>query len=207
MEGVSPVFHPSSDSTIPSSKATTPQLRTPEDTGVDQTPLRIPKRQPTLSELPPPAQRKKQDTGVVDNANESCYPSAAEHQDPMVKVVPSDRGKGKRPTVLLWQRYGKKALYKKVTIPTGPMDWSIGDQGDAQRVERMYFKCYSAGCKARLRVDMDLVTGEQIHASAAGVHNHAVELSMMPTSVGSRASLPEKPSLGRHNPVHDCTST
>jgi hypothetical protein len=82
MEGVSPVFHPSSDSTIPSSKATTPQLRTPEDTGrgsgscgrgtevlccigVDQTPLRIPKRQPTLSELPPPAQRYHRGSQLV----------------------------------------------------------------------------------------------------------------------------------------------
>eukprot|EP00658_Telonema_sp_P-2_P006153 TRINITY_DN1233_c0_g2_i2.p1 TRINITY_DN1233_c0_g2~~TRINITY_DN1233_c0_g2_i2.p1 ORF type:complete len:543 (+),score=61.89 TRINITY_DN1233_c0_g2_i2:1729-3357(+) len=92
------------------------------------------------------------------------FPSAADHPSPLAKVMLHDSGKGKRPSILLWQRYGKKSLYKP---------------GAAQstRVNRVYYKCFHSGCKARLKVDVRPHTGEQISANPLGVHNHGVQLT------------------------------
>eukprot|EP00658_Telonema_sp_P-2_P044599 TRINITY_DN3249_c0_g3_i1.p1 TRINITY_DN3249_c0_g3~~TRINITY_DN3249_c0_g3_i1.p1 ORF type:complete len:432 (+),score=74.76 TRINITY_DN3249_c0_g3_i1:1118-2413(+) len=133
----------------------------------------------------PPSSRSAdgsdQDRSCSEPDNEpsqSEYPAAADHPDPMVKVVTTHvRGQGKRPAVLLWQRYGKKALYKPG-----------GEAIKADRLERLYFRCHSPGCKARLRVDMNHTTGEQMKVAPTGVHDHVV--------VPQRAQPPSSPTPG-----------
>eukprot|EP00658_Telonema_sp_P-2_P010666 TRINITY_DN14024_c0_g1_i1.p2 TRINITY_DN14024_c0_g1~~TRINITY_DN14024_c0_g1_i1.p2 ORF type:complete len:100 (+),score=23.09 TRINITY_DN14024_c0_g1_i1:207-506(+) len=90
------------------------------------------------------------------------YPAAANHTDPTVRVIPilSAKTGTKRPAVLLWQQHGKK----KATL-------------GQRRIERRYYKCYVAGCKARLKLQVDEQTGEQLDVSPSGMHNHAVELT------------------------------
>eukprot|EP00658_Telonema_sp_P-2_P041718 TRINITY_DN2986_c0_g1_i1.p1 TRINITY_DN2986_c0_g1~~TRINITY_DN2986_c0_g1_i1.p1 ORF type:complete len:203 (+),score=25.97 TRINITY_DN2986_c0_g1_i1:211-819(+) len=95
------------------------------------------------------------------------FPSAADYPDPLSKVMLKDSGKGKRRIILLWQRYGKKSLYKP---GTAQQFWN--------RMDRGYYKCFHSGCNARLQVDVHPHTGEHIRVNPQGVHNHKVELTL-----------------------------
>eukprot|EP00656_Telonema_subtile_P012604 TRINITY_DN16355_c0_g2_i3.p1 TRINITY_DN16355_c0_g2~~TRINITY_DN16355_c0_g2_i3.p1 ORF type:complete len:650 (+),score=155.40 TRINITY_DN16355_c0_g2_i3:139-2088(+) len=98
------------------------------------------------------------------------FPAASEHLDPLAKVTadPSTRtGRGRRPTLMLWQKYGQKALYN-----------GAGQNGSSgSTVERLYYKCYKAGCKARLKIDVVQATRERVDVVASGVHCHHVTLA------------------------------
>eukprot|EP00658_Telonema_sp_P-2_P039140 TRINITY_DN279_c0_g1_i5.p1 TRINITY_DN279_c0_g1~~TRINITY_DN279_c0_g1_i5.p1 ORF type:complete len:430 (-),score=63.02 TRINITY_DN279_c0_g1_i5:351-1640(-) len=91
------------------------------------------------------------------------HPKAADYPDPTVRVQ-SGEGQRRR-SVLLWRRYGRKSMNQA----------SDSDSAD-RMVERIYFKCCKPGCGARLRVDVDRITGEQLSVTAAGSHNHSVEI-------------------------------
>eukprot|EP00658_Telonema_sp_P-2_P031301 TRINITY_DN2345_c0_g2_i1.p1 TRINITY_DN2345_c0_g2~~TRINITY_DN2345_c0_g2_i1.p1 ORF type:complete len:199 (-),score=34.76 TRINITY_DN2345_c0_g2_i1:315-911(-) len=93
------------------------------------------------------------------------YPDAAAYPDPLSKIVSQTgpvNGRGRRPTLMLWQKYGQKTVF-------------CSDKGERSRVvERMYYKCYSQGCKARLKIDLEQGTGHRVSINPSGKHDHRV---------------------------------
>eukprot|EP00658_Telonema_sp_P-2_P029727 TRINITY_DN22565_c0_g1_i3.p1 TRINITY_DN22565_c0_g1~~TRINITY_DN22565_c0_g1_i3.p1 ORF type:complete len:283 (+),score=42.89 TRINITY_DN22565_c0_g1_i3:313-1161(+) len=111
-------------------------------------------------------------TGMPDQLLQpQRFPKASEHTDPQLKVMAGfdhcNGGKGRRPVLLLWHKYGRKSLYK-----TGPDGTS-----QPSALERLYYKCYQSNCRARLKIDISQSTGEKVSISASGMHNHLVELA------------------------------
>eukprot|EP00656_Telonema_subtile_P012602 TRINITY_DN16355_c0_g2_i1.p1 TRINITY_DN16355_c0_g2~~TRINITY_DN16355_c0_g2_i1.p1 ORF type:complete len:641 (+),score=153.72 TRINITY_DN16355_c0_g2_i1:139-2061(+) len=111
-------------------------------------------------------------TESEDSAHDSNFPKAAQHTDPQQKINTGPdhcTGRGRRPTLMLWQKYGQKALYN-----------GAGQNGSSgSTVERLYYKCYKAGCKARLKIDVVQATGERCNVIASGVHCHHVTLAQL----------------------------
>eukprot|EP00658_Telonema_sp_P-2_P082740 TRINITY_DN87_c0_g1_i4.p1 TRINITY_DN87_c0_g1~~TRINITY_DN87_c0_g1_i4.p1 ORF type:complete len:778 (+),score=144.83 TRINITY_DN87_c0_g1_i4:132-2465(+) len=101
-----------------------------------------------------------------------AYPKASDYPDPHSKIVNEPAkccGRGRRPTLMLWQKYGQKCLFKSAPGP----DSTIGSGS----ILRLYYKCYATGCRAKLKIDIDQTTGERTSVSPCGVHNHHVTLA------------------------------
>eukprot|EP00656_Telonema_subtile_P034801 TRINITY_DN3883_c0_g1_i1.p1 TRINITY_DN3883_c0_g1~~TRINITY_DN3883_c0_g1_i1.p1 ORF type:complete len:406 (+),score=83.32 TRINITY_DN3883_c0_g1_i1:204-1421(+) len=118
--------------------------------------------QPTQNTLPlqsPQCSSEDAPNQVV--AAPTTFPEAADCTDPRAKVwsSPEHRAvKGTRPSLFLWHKYGKKRR-------TGKSD-----------TERVYYRCYQTDCKARLKIDTLLPSGESVHVHPSGEHNHVVRL-------------------------------
>eukprot|EP00656_Telonema_subtile_P047346 TRINITY_DN542_c0_g4_i1.p1 TRINITY_DN542_c0_g4~~TRINITY_DN542_c0_g4_i1.p1 ORF type:complete len:627 (+),score=107.01 TRINITY_DN542_c0_g4_i1:184-2064(+) len=151
------VLH-SSDASIPaaSSMYNSPQYNTHNTS---------PSPSPSLAQSPAASEH---DHGSEDSAG---YPAASRYTNTTTRVLYGagsgacvQPGRGVRQAVLLWRRYGKK----NITSLKPPQ------HGIPGTIERIYYKCYHAGCAARLRVDMDPVTGQSVSVDPSGVHNHVV---------------------------------
>eukprot|EP00658_Telonema_sp_P-2_P010798 TRINITY_DN14091_c0_g3_i8.p1 TRINITY_DN14091_c0_g3~~TRINITY_DN14091_c0_g3_i8.p1 ORF type:complete len:295 (-),score=54.15 TRINITY_DN14091_c0_g3_i8:117-1001(-) len=120
-----------------------------------------------------PRQQPPQQLQLTQEQLASGYPTAAAFPDPSTKVVTHGKGRGKRPSILLWRRYGKKDISCTQNNP------STGRWED-QMLERQYYRCNRVGCPARLKMDVDKQSGNKLAVEPVGMHNHPVEVIVGP---------------------------
>eukprot|EP00658_Telonema_sp_P-2_P020485 TRINITY_DN180_c0_g2_i2.p1 TRINITY_DN180_c0_g2~~TRINITY_DN180_c0_g2_i2.p1 ORF type:complete len:379 (-),score=100.40 TRINITY_DN180_c0_g2_i2:447-1583(-) len=109
---------------------------------------------------------------------------AADFLDVHLKVMSASGDGPQGPRVQnMWRKYGQKPL-KPVNLPNGEV---------ARTLDRLYYKCYHKECKARLLVDLDIQTQEQVNILSKGEHDHDVPILRvsMQSLGGSTTSEPQ----------------
>lgn len=74
----------------------------------------------------------------------------------------------------LWQKYGEKQVQHA-------RDKSADRSQPVKLKKRSYFKCYNKSCPAKMIVDVDAETGEEMVPFLSGAHSHTFEIA--PTDV------------------------
>eukprot|EP00657_Telonema_sp_P-1_P006958 TRINITY_DN26478_c0_g1_i2.p1 TRINITY_DN26478_c0_g1~~TRINITY_DN26478_c0_g1_i2.p1 ORF type:complete len:191 (-),score=9.53 TRINITY_DN26478_c0_g1_i2:262-834(-) len=99
---------------------------------------------------------------------EAWCPMASEYPDERTRVRCSGVSASgrKRPELQpLWRKYGQR--------PVATPGKSLSDETVEQR-QRMYYKCYDSGCKAKMVYDLDPGTEHPINRVTKGRHTHPI---------------------------------